>query len=231
MWEFFFSQQTTWGQLLQEEFEKPYMHQLNAFLTAELKAGEAIYPPMHQVFQAFEQTPYEEARVVIVGQDPYHGPGQAHGLAFSVAEGVKPPPSLNNIFKEIKQDLGEEKPQSGCLSHWADQGIFLLNTTLTVRAHQAKSHANQGWEVFTDRVIQLLSERKDPLVFVLWGQSAYQKCAYLKMEKTPHLVLTAAHPSPLSAYNGFLGCRHFSQINAFLKDQGKTPIKWSFQKN
>ncbi len=222
----FFSPKTTWNELLEEEFKKPYMRQLEAFLEGELKRGETVYPPMHQVFQAFHQTPYEQVNVVIVGQDPYHGPGQAHGLAFSVAEGVKPPPSLKNIFKELEMDLEEKKPESGCLSHWADQGVFLLNTTLTVRARQAKSHADQGWETFTDRVIQRLSEREDPLVFVLWGQFAHQKCAFLKNKKTPHLVLTAAHPSPFSAYHGFLGCRHFSQINTFLKSQGKTSIKW-----
>ncbi len=225
----FFCSKGTWGQLLEEEFEKPYMRRLEAFLTAEMKAGETVYPPMHQVFQAFHQTPYEKVSVVIVGQDPYHGPGQAHGLAFSVAEGIKPPPSLVNIFKEIEQDLEGPRPQSGSLNHWADQGVFLLNTTLTVRARQAKSHADQGWELFTDQVIQRLSERKDPLVFVLWGQSACQKCAFLKKEEGAHLILTAAHPSPFSAYHGFLGCRHFSQINTFLKDQNKPPIKWVSQ--
>lgn len=223
-------QKTTWGKLLGEEFEKPYMRQLESYLENELKAGEEVYPPIKNVFQAFQQTPYENVKVVIVGQDPYHGEGQAHGLAFSVAEGVRPPPSLKNIFKELQADLGILKPEHGCLSHWADQGVLLLNTTLTVRAHQAKSHADKGWEAFTDRVIQLLSERSDPLVFVLWGQSAYNKCAYLQKNEGPHLILTAAHPSPLSAYNGFLGCRHFSQINAFLKKCKKIPIEWASQK-
>lgn len=222
--------ETSWGNFLQQECDKPYMLQLEAFLESEFKAGEIVYPPKDQIFQAFYRTPYEQVKVVIVGQDPYHGEGQAHGLAFSVAEGVDIPPSLKNIFKELETDLGSVRPNHGCLSDWTRQGVLLLNATLTVRASQPKSHADRGWETFTDRAIQFLSEREDPLVFVLWGQSACRKGAFLETGKGPHLVLKAAHPSPFSAYNGFFGCRHFSQINAFLKSHGKTPIDWTSQK-
>lgn len=222
--------ETLWGKFVQQECEEPYMQGLQAFLESEWRAGELVYPPKDQIFQAFYRTPYEQVKVVIVGQDPYHGEGQAHGLAFSVAEGVDPPPSLRNIFKELQSDVGAPRPKHGCLSDWSRQGVLLLNATLTVRAGQPKSHAEKGWEIFTDRAIQFLSEREDPLAFVLWGQSACRKGAFLETSKRPHLVLKAAHPSPFSAYNGFFGCRHFSQINEFLKSQGKTPIDWTSQK-
>jgi uracil-DNA glycosylase len=218
--------EASWFKLLQEEFEKPYMAQLEAFLAKEIQSGAEVYPPFELVFNAFCQTPFDEVKVVIMGQDPYHGPGQAHGLSFSVLPGVPQPPSLQNIFKELKADLGLEPPKGGCLIEWAKQGVLLLNATLTVRANEAKSHHGKGWETFTDRVIQLLCAKKDPIVFLLWGKSAYDKFQHICSHATHHLVLTCAHPSPLSAHAGFLGCRHFSQANAFLKKVGKTPIDW-----
>jgi uracil-DNA glycosylase len=217
----------SWLEKLRPELELPYMQQLRSFLVQEAKAGAEVYPPANQVFEALFLTPFDQAKVVLMGQDPYHGPGQAHGLCFSVAKGVRPPPSLQNIFKELDQDLQLPRPSHGCLESWAHQGVLLLNATLTVRANEAKSHFGRGWEQFTDRIIQLLSERSDPIVFVLWGKSALDKWKQLSPQaNSHHLVLTAAHPSPLSAYAGFLGCRHFSQINNFLKRSGKEPINW-----
>jgi uracil-DNA glycosylase len=216
--------EVSWLALLKEEFEKPYMKELEAFLAGEIALGREVYPPFNLVFNAFCQTPFDQVKVVIMGQDPYHGPGQAHGMSFSVPMGVPPPPSLQNIFKEIRDDLGVPIPNHGCLEGWAKQGVLLLNATLTVRANEAKSHFGKGWEIFTDRVVQLLCQRKDPLVFMLWGKSAFEKVEHAKA--TNHLVLTAPHPSPLSAHTGFLGCKHFSKANEFLKKVGKEPIRW-----
>jgi uracil-DNA glycosylase len=219
--------EASWLKLLQEEFEKPYIKGLEAFLAGEVRSGAVVYPPFELIFNAFCQTPFDQVKVVIMGQDPYHGPGQAHGLSFSVPKGVPAPPSLQNIFKEIKADLGIAPPNHGCLIDWARQGVLLLNATLTVRAHEAKSHHGQGWEVFTDRVVQLLCTRKDPIVFLLWGKSAYDKFQHIGSNAAHHLILTAPHPSPFSAHTGFLGCRHFSKTNEFLSKVGKTPIDWA----
>lgn len=210
-----------WHKLLEEEINKPYIKDLKDFLDRE-----ETYPPKDQVFHAFAMTPYDEVKVVIIGQDPYHGPGQAHGMSFSVPEGVEPPPSLKNIYKELQTDLGIPPAKTGCLDKWAKQGVLLLNATLTVRPNEPKSHYGKGWERFTDSVVAKLAQRKDPIVFILWGRSAKEKCAHL-LEHSHHEVLTAAHPSPLSAHNGFLGCRHFSKANEYLKKWGKTPIDWS----
>ncbi len=219
--------EASWLELLQGEFEKPYMKELEAFLAKEIRSGAEIYPPFELIFNAFCQTPFDKVRVVIMGQDPYHGPGQAHGLSFSVPKGIPIPPSLQNIFKEIKDDLGIQPPNHGCLIEWARQGVLLLNATLTVRANEPKSHYGKGWEPFTDRVVQLLCTRKDPLVFLLWGKSAADKFQHICMNASHHLVLAASHPSPLSAHSGFFGCRHFSKANEFLKKVGKKPIDWA----
>ncbi len=218
----------SWLELLKEEFSKPYMKDLEAFLAREYASKVEVYPPFELVFNAFCHTPFDQVKVVIMGQDPYHGPGQAHGLSFSVPKGVPQPPSLQNIFKEIKDDLKIDPPNHGCLIDWAKQGVLLLNATLTVRANEAKSHYGKGWELFTDRVIQLLCSRKDPIVFILWGKSALEKFQHIEAcaATSQHLILTAVHPSPLSAYAGFLGCRHFSKTNEFLKKMGKEPINW-----
>lgn len=220
--------EASWLDRLYGEFEKPYMRNLEAFLAQELKSGAIVYPPFKLIFNAFCQTPFDNVKVVIIGQDPYHGPGQAHGLSFSVPKGIPQPPSLQNIFKELKDDLGLTSPSHGCLVEWAEQGVLLLNATLTVRDGEAKSHHGRGWETFTDRVVQLLCERKDPLVFILWGKSALDKFRHIQPEggASHHLVLTSAHPSPLSAYAGFFGSRPFSKTNEFLKKKGKTPIDW-----
>lgn len=223
--------EASWLDLLEGEFQKPYMKELQAFLAGEARAGKEVYPPFDQIFSAFCQTPFEQVKVVVMGQDPYHGPGQAHGLSFSVPHGVDQPPSLQNIFKEIKSDLGIVPPKHGCLIDWAKQGVLLLNATLTVRAHEAKSHHGKGWEMFTDRVVQLLCSRPDPIVFLLWGRVALEKFQHIQPQgsSSPHLVLTAAHPSPLSAYAGFFGCRHFSKVNDFLTKIGKNPIDWALR--
>lgn len=215
-----------WHEALKEEIDRPYVKELKDFLGGEKKEGQIIYPPDPLVFHAFGYTPYEKVKVVIMGQDPYHGPGQAHGMSFSVPCGVPAPPSLKNIFKEIEDDLHIPPPQTGCLASWAKQGVLLLNATLTVRAGQPKSHYGKGWERFTDAVIAKLAERKDPIVFLLWGKSAKEKCAHL-LAHTHHVVLTAAHPSPYSAHDGFFGCRHFSKANRHLEEWGKEPIDWS----
>ncbi|HEY4254720.1 MAG TPA: uracil-DNA glycosylase [Chlamydiales bacterium] len=216
--------EASWAKKLGEEFEKPYMRNLEKFLAEEARKGAVVYPPFEQVFSAFCQTPFDRVKAVIVGQDPYHGKGQAHGLSFSVAKGVSQPPSLQNIFKELKNDLGIEPPSHGCLEGWAKQGVLLLNATLTVRASEPKSHHGQGWEQFTDRVVQLLCMRREPLVFLLWGKSAADKVQHFSTSH--HLALTAPHPSPFSAHSGFFGCRHFSKANEFLKQHGQTPIDW-----
>ncbi len=218
----------SWQAKFAVEFTQPYMEALQRFLQEERLQGIEIYPPQDQLFAAFS-VPFHEVKVVIVGQDPYHGMGQAHGLAFSVPQGIAIPPSLQNIFKEIQSDLSIPPPSHGCLTSWAQQGVLLLNATLTVRASLPKSHDRRGWELLTDRVLEWLFQRTDPIVFVLWGKSALAKCKILPMEATHHLLLTAAHPSPFSAHHGFFGCRHFSQINAFLKQHGKTAIDWSLR--
>lgn len=216
-----------WRTLLKEELDKPYVAELKEFIQSEVAAGKKIYPPLPLVFQAFLHTPYEKVKVVIIGQDPYHGPNQAHGLAFSVQPGVPLPPSLKNIVKELMSDEKIEKPKTGSLLHWANQGVLLLNATLTVREGEPNSHKGSGWERFTDVVVEKLSEREDPMVFLLWGRSAAEKCERILSKKTHnHLVLKASHPSPLSI-RGFLGCRHFSKANAFLKTLGKQEIDWS----
>ncbi len=217
----------SWGMALKEEFEKPYMAALRAFISKERAGPIPIFPPAPNVFNAFSLTPLDKVKVVIVGQDPYHGPGQAHGLCFSVQEGIAIPPSLQNMFKELQSDLGIPTPNHGCLTQWANQGVLLLNATLTVRQGLPMSHHGKGWEEFTDAVIRILCHRSDPLVFLLWGKSAQQKCEHLISSNTPHLILKAPHPSPLSAYAGFFGCRHFSKTNQFLLDQGKSPIDWN----
>ena len=213
----------SWKSVLADEFEKNYFISLTDFVRTEYKT-HTIYPPAKLIFNAFDQFPYNKLKVVILGQDPYHGPGQAHGLCFSVPDGVPFPPSLENIFREIEQDLGIPVPRSGNLERWADQGVFLLNATLTVRAHQAGSHQNKGWETFTDKVIHLLAEGRDHLVFLLWVSYAQQKGKFI--DKSRHLVLESVHPSPLSAYRGFFGNRHFSQANEYLAGNGIHPIQW-----
>ncbi|MFW5891977.1 MAG: uracil-DNA glycosylase [Bacteroidota bacterium] len=214
----------SWKNVLDEEFYKPYFLSLKNFLLKE-KTRHIIYPPGERIFAAFDHTPFDKVKVIILGQDPYHGPGQAHGLCFSVPHGIKPPPSLQNIFKEIHRDLGIPLPRHGNLEHWANQGVMLLNATLTVRAHQAGSHQKQGWETFTDQVIRLLSEKKQHLVFLLWGNYAIQKSSLI--ENSKHLVLKTVHPSPLSASRGFFGCSHFSKTNDYLSRNGIKPIDWN----
>ncbi len=214
----------SWYKMLKEEFEKDYFLQLKEFLLEEKKQYQ-IYPPGNQIFAAFDSTPFENVKVVILGQDPYHGPNQAHGLCFSVNTGIKHPPSLMNIFKEIENDLGIQYPKEGNLQTWAKQGVLLLNATLTVRAHQAGSHQKKGWEKFTDSIILNLSEKKENLVFLLWGNFAISKS--LLINKSKHLILTSVHPSPLSAHRGFFGCKHFSKTNTFLQQKGIEPINWS----
>lgn len=219
---------SSWLAVIGDELEKPYMQNLKAFLQQEKAAGKVIYPPSPLIFNAFNHTPFEQVRVVIIGQDPYHGPGQAHGLSFSVPQGVDLPPSLINIFKEISSDLGVNMgpriSQSGDLTAWADQGVLLLNATLTVELGKAGAHQNRGWEQFTDAAIAALNQHREGLVFVLWGSYAQKKGAFIDAKK--HLVLKSVHPSPLSAHRGFFGNRQFSTINQYLIRQGKTPIDW-----
>lgn len=215
--------ESSWKQRLMGEFEKPYFATLTGFVREEYRSG-TCYPPGKLIFNAFNLCPFDDVKVVIIGQDPYHGPGQAHGLCFSVNDGVKFPPSLQNIFKEIQSDLGIPVPVSGNLTRWAEQGVLLLNATLTVRAHQAGSHQKQGWETFTDAVIKKVAEERENIVFILWGSYAQKKGTFI--DRTRHLVLSSAHPSPLSAYQGFFGNKHFSLTNAYLEQHGKTPIKW-----
>ncbi len=212
-----------WKERLGDEFEKPYFAELISFVKQEY-AQHRVYPPGKLIFNAFDHCPFDRVKVVILGQDPYHGPGQAHGLCFSVPDGIPFPHSLQNIFTEIGTDLGIPVPASGNLERWADQGVFLLNATLTVRAHQAGSHQNKGWEIFTDRVIQLLADHHEHLVFMLWGSYAQQKGKLI--DPSRHLVLQSVHPSPLSAYRGFFGNRHFSKANEYLLAHGKEPVKW-----
>lgn len=213
----------SWKAHLEPEFEKDYFHQLTGFVRDEYMQ-QPVYPPGKLIFNAFDLCPFDKVKVVIIGQDPYHGPGQAHGLCFSVNDGVRFPPSLINIFKEIKNDIGTPAPASGNLTHWAAQGVLLLNATLTVRAHQAGSHQNKGWETFTDAAIRQLADNRENLVFILWGAYAQKKGAFIDRDK--HLVLSSAHPSPLSAHNGFFGNKHFSRTNEYLRAHGKTEIIW-----
>jgi uracil-DNA glycosylase len=215
----------SWKAPLLPEFNSDYMAALKSFLTAEKAAGKNIYPKGSEWFRALDLTPLDTVRVVILGQDPYHGPGQAHGLCFSVKPGVRPPPSLLNIYKELESDIGIPRARHGFLESWAKQGVLLLNSVLTVEAAKAASHQGKGWERFTDAVIRLVNDRADPVVFMLWGAYAQKKAAFVDTSR--HLVLKAAHPSPLSAHNGFLGCKHFSQCNAFLESKGLAPIDWS----
>ncbi|MDQ3189977.1 MAG: uracil-DNA glycosylase [Bacteroidota bacterium] len=217
-----------WREILKNEFTCDYFIKLMQFLEQEINKNQ-VYPPTDQIFTAFNKTPYGKVKVVIIGQDPYHGEGQAHGLCFSVADGIKPPPSLVNIYKELKNDLGLSIPTTGDLSYWAEQGVLLLNTTLTVKAQNAGSHQKRGWETFTDAVIRIISEKKEGLVFILWGKHAQSKEALIDPGK--HYVLKAAHPSPLSAYNGFWGCKHFSKTNEFLKKSGLKEIDWRISYN
>jgi uracil-DNA glycosylase len=214
----------SWYQALAPEFERPYFQQLVAFLKQEKQQPVPIYPPGNQIFEAFSLTPVEQVRVVILGQDPYHGFGQAHGLSFSVPMGVKIPASLVNIYKELESDLGIPPAPHGNLTHWAQQGVLLLNATLTVRANQAGSHQGKGWESFTDAVIAYLNDQPTGLVFILWGRFAQAKGKHIDAQR--HLVLQAAHPSPLGAHAGFWGCKHFSQTNQYLLQQGEPPIDW-----
>lgn len=212
-----------WKALLAEEFSKPYFEELTRFVKEEY-ATRRIYPRGSNIFRAFDKCPLDKLKVVIIGQDPYHGPGQAHGLCFSVAEGVPHPPSLQNIFKEVAADIGTPIPVSGNLDRWAEQGVLLLNAVLTVREHEAASHAGKGWEQFTDAVVRKIAERKQGVVYLLWGSYAQRKGAIA--DPTQNCILKAVHPSPLSAYRGFLGCKHFSKANEYLISTGQTPINW-----
>ncbi|KOP77907.1 uracil-DNA glycosylase [Lysinibacillus sp. FJAT-14745] len=215
-----------WQEILVEEIEKTYYTKLRQFVADEY-ATQTIYPPMNDVMNAFYTTTYHDVKVVILGQDPYHGPNQAHGLSFSVMPGIPHPPSLRNMLKELQDDLGCPIPQNGTLTKWAQQGVMLLNTVLTVRAGQANSHKEQGWEQFTDAVIDKLASRDKPIIFVLWGKPAQRKKLLIRKYSTPHLILEAPHPSPLSAYRGFFGSKPYSKINAQLVEWGEQPIDWS----
>jgi uracil-DNA glycosylase len=214
---------TDWNPILRTELDKPYWQQLQQFVATE-RATHPVFPSREAVFAALHLTPYAETKVLILGQDPYHGPGQAHGLCFSVQPGVSLPPSLVNIFKELQDDLGVAPPNHGCLEHWARQGVLLLNATLTVRAHKAGSHQGKGWETFTDAVIQAVNDKPDRVVFILWGAYARKKRALL--DPSRHVIIESAHPSPLSAHNGFFGSRPFSRANAALEAAGRSPVDW-----
>lgn len=213
----------SWRQVLQPEFDKPYFELLTNFVRNAYRTTQC-FPPAGQIFRAFDLCPFNRVRVVIIGQDPYHDFNQAHGLCFSVQDGVRVPPSLENIYKELNRDLGKPIPTSGNLTHWAEQGVLLLNATLTVEAHRAGSHQGKGWEELTDAAIQALNNQRENVVFMLWGSYAQRKGQFIDCRR--HLVLTAVHPSPLSAYRGFIGCGHFSQANAYLQQHGQTPINW-----
>lgn len=212
-----------WKALLQDEFDKPYFEELVRFVKSEY-ATTTIFPAAKNIFRAFDRCPLDKLKVVIIGQDPYHGEGQAHGLCFSVEDGVQFPPSLQNIFKEIASDLGKPTPTSGCLDRWAEQGVLLLNSVLTVRAHQAASHAGRGWEQFTDAVVRKISEQREGVVYMLWGSYAQKKGAVA--DPTKNLILKSVHPSPLSVYRGFFGCKHFSKANEYLISRAQEPIEW-----
>lgn len=220
-----FPLEKSWNQLLGQELDKSYMHELMTFLDKEAKSGKTLYPQTQDIFAALNLTPFDQVKVVILGQDPYHGPNQAHGLCFSVKPGVKPPPSLVNIFKEFKEDLGLPVPDHGNLAAWAKQGVLLLNNVLTVEDGKAGSHHLKGWEEFTSKIIELLNEKKENLVFILWGSPAQKKAQ--KVDATKHCVIKSVHPSPLSSYRGFFGSKPFSQTNSYLKSKGIPPIDWS----
>jgi uracil-DNA glycosylase len=213
----------SWKNLLQEEFNKPYFEELTRFVKSEYSAGQ-VFPAGRNIFRAFDKCPFDKLKVVIIGQDPYHGVGQANGLCFSVDDGVQYPPSLQNIFKEIHDDIGSPIPSSGNLDRWAEQGVLLLNAVLTVRAHQAASHAGRGWEQFTDAVVRTIAQRKEGVVYMLWGNYAQRKGQIADPKR--NLILKSVHPSPLSVYRGFFGCKHFSKANDYLIQQGKEPIVW-----
>jgi len=215
----------SWLEPLRQEFAQAYMADLKRFLMGERGAGKRIFPAGSNWFRALDLAPLDEVKVVILGQDPYHGPGQAHGLCFSVPNGVRPPPSLVNIYKELESDLGIRRPAHGVLEHWAKQGVLLLNSVLTVEMGLAASHRDRGWERFTDAVVRLVNAKEQPVVFMLWGSYAQKKASFVDTSR--HLVLKAPHPSPLSAHSGFLGCRHFSKANAFLESGGLQPIDWA----
>lgn len=214
----------SWKEKLKDEFDKPYFSNIVNHLKTEREQKKVIYPPGKMIFNAFNSTPFDKVKVLILGQDPYHGPGQAHGLCFSVQPGVPPPPSLVNIFKELQTDIGMERPKDGDLSKWAAEGVFLLNASLTVRSAEPMSHAKIGWAQFTDAVIKKIAEEKEHVVFLLWGKFAQEKAAFI--DESKHCILKAAHPSPLSAHAGFLGCQHFSKANQYLMEQGIEPVDW-----
>ena len=216
--------ESSWKELLKPEFNKPNFQQIVLHLKTERLQKKIIYPPGGFIFNAFDKTPIDRVKVVILGQDPYHGPGQAHGLCFSVQMGTPPPPSLNNIYKELHNDIGIKIPNHGNLTHWAEQGVFLLNASLTVRAGEPMSHSKIGWAEFTDTVIKKISDEREHVVFLLWGKFAQEKKALI--DESKHLILKAAHPSPLSAYSGYFGCRHFSKANAYLISNGIDPVDW-----
>ena len=216
--------ENSWKSVLRDEFDKDYFVRLTEFVREEYRTAEAVFPPGNKIFAAFDATPFDEVKVVILGQDPYHNYGQANGLCFSAGDSVQMPPSLVNIFKEVNSDTGAPIPMSGDLTRWARQGVLLLNATLTVRAHQAASHQGRGWEQFTDAAVAALSARRENLVFLLWGNYAKRKGAVI--DRSKHLVLESAHPSPLSAYHGFFGNHHFSRANAYLVEHGKAPVVW-----
>ncbi|OAO03139.1 uracil-DNA glycosylase [Parasphingorhabdus sp.] len=224
-----FNLHESWQAPLGKEFDSEYMARLQAFLLSEKSAGKQIYPQEGEYFRALNLTPLSDVRVVILGQDPYHGPGQAHGLCFSVQPGVRPPPSLVNIYKELENDLGLSRPAHGFLEHWAQQGVLLLNSVLTVEMAQAASHRGKGWEEFTDAVIRLIAAQEEPVAFLLWGSHAQKKAAFVEdvEQGGKHLLLKAPHPSPLSAHRGFFGCRHFSRVNKFLESSGRESIDWA----
>jgi len=220
-----FSIPKSWKPILQDELKKKYVNELLKFLDKEKSRGKEVYPKPSQYFEALKETAFDKVKVVILGQDPYHGEGQAHGLSFSVKRGVKIPPSLRNIFKELNDDIGIEIPMHGCLESWANQGVLLLNATLSVEKGKAASHQKKGWEKLTDHIIESLNENTSGIVFMLWGAPAQKKGAKINSDK--HLILTAPHPSPLSSYRGFFGCKHFSKANEYLKNNKKSPIDWS----
>jgi uracil-DNA glycosylase len=220
-----FTLEPSWVEALGEELYQPYIAQLAAAVERERYGTIPVYPPKELTFNAFSKTPFHAVKVLLLGQDPYHGPGQAHGLCFSVPPDVPQPPSLQNIFKELQSDLGIALPSHGCLTHWAGQGVLLLNALLSVRQGEPLSHQGKGWERFTDAVVRTLNQKKESMIYVLWGKSAQEKCRFLNISDR-HVVLTAPHPSPFSVHSGFFGCRHFSKVNQILHSQGKTPVDW-----
>lgn len=222
-----FKIEDSWNGVLGTEFKKPYMKELVSFLEEEKSQGKIIYPAEENIFEAFRLTPFSQVKVVILGQDPYHGPGQAHGLCFSVQRGIKHPPSLQNIFKELRDDQNIPVPDHGCLESWAQQGVLLINSVMTVEQGKANAHVNKGWETFTDRVIEVLNQEKEHLVFMLWGTPAQKKAKHVDPKR--HLLLKSVHPSPLSVYRGFYGSKHFSQANTYLNTHGLGPVDWSIK--